>query len=118
MIRVLAGLLLLSLPQEQGSELTIKGGLQCNGMCLPAPKPEDHQQVLFAVDGSPEITARVKKIMDDFYPENGLDAEAAVKLQDQFVEQLKYFVSPTVRRRSRIRTRRALHYCHASQPSR
>src|SRR5262252_7633269 len=93
MIPILLAGLLFSLPQGQDPEVTIKGGLQCNGMCLPTPKPEDHQLVLFAVDGSPEITARVARIIEDFYPDKGLDAEAAIKLQDEFIAHLKYFVS-------------------------
>jgi formylglycine-generating enzyme required for sulfatase activity len=104
--------------QADGAEVTIKGGLQCNGMCVPNPKAEDHLMVLFAVDGSPEIAARVKKIVDEYYPEKGLDAEAAEKLQNQFIAQLKYFVSPDSTAQVPDQNKKGAreHYCHASQP--
>jgi formylglycine-generating enzyme required for sulfatase activity len=81
-------------PQQGTSEVVIKGGMQCNGMCIPDPKPEDHVMVIFAVDGSPVIAAKVKKIMDAYYPDQGLDADAAVKLQEQFNAQLKFYIAP------------------------
>lgn len=103
--------------QTGAGEVTIKGGLQCNGMCVPDPKKDDHVMVLFAVDGSPEIQARVKKIMDEHYPEKGLDAAQAEKLQDQWIANLKFFISPDspaeVPDPNRGKTG---HYCHASQP--
>jgi hypothetical protein len=104
--------------QADGAEVTIKGGLQCNGMCVPNPKPEDHLMVLFAIDGSPEIAARVKKIVEEHYPEKGLDAEAAEKLQNQFVAQLKYFVSPDSTAQVPDPNKKGAreHYCHSSQP--
>ena len=62
-MRILGVLLLCLSPAlaQNGAEVTIKGGLQCNGMCVPDPKKDDHVLVVFAVDGSPEITAKVKK---------------------------------------------------------
>jgi formylglycine-generating enzyme required for sulfatase activity len=107
----------LSLAAADGEEVTIKGGLQCNGMCVPDPKKDDHVMVLFAVDGSPEIAARVKKIVDEHYPEKGLDADAAEKLQDQFIAQLKYFISPDSPAAVPDPNKgKNGHYCHASQP--
>lgn len=104
--------------QAGGGEVTIKGGLQCNGMCVPDPKPDDHVMVVFAVDGSPEIAARVKKIVDEGYPEKGLDAEAAAKLQDQFIAHLKYFISPDSTAPVPDANKKGSnnHYCHSSQP--
>ncbi len=32
--------------------------------------------------------------MDDCYPDKGLDADAALKLQDQFNAQLKFYIAP------------------------
>jgi formylglycine-generating enzyme required for sulfatase activity len=105
-----------SAPQGQ-AEVTIRGGLQCNGMCVPDPKKDDHILCLFAVDGSPEIVQRVKKIVDELYPEKGLDAEAAQKLQDRFAAELKYYVAPdspgAVPDPNRGKTG---HYCHAAIP--
>jgi hypothetical protein len=107
----------LSPSAEEQAEVTIKGGLQCNGMCVPDPTKDDHVMVLFAVDGSPEIAARVKKIMDEGYPETGLDADAAEKLQDQWIAHLKFFISPdsTAEVPDPNKGQKA-HYCHASQP--
>src|SRR6185295_16569254 len=103
--------------QGSGDEVTIRGGLQCNGMCLPDPKKEDHTLVVFAVDGSPEIAARVKKIMDDHFSEKGLDVDAAEKLQDQWIAHLKYFISPdsTAEVPDPNKGKNG-HYCHASRP--
>lgn len=74
--------------------VTIKGGMQSNSMCIPNPKPEDKIWVVFAVDGSPEIAARVKKVLDDCYPDKGLDADAAIKLHNAYESELKFFVAP------------------------
>jgi len=102
---------------QEGREATIKGGLQCNGMCVPDPRKEDHVMVVFAVDGSPEIAARVRRIMDEHYPEKGLDAEAAEKLQDQWIAHLKFFISPASTAEVPDPNRgRSGHYCHASRP--
>ena len=45
---------------------------------------------LFAIDGTAEIRAEVDRIVNDFFPEKGLDAEAAVKLLKKFDTRLKY----------------------------
>jgi len=102
---------------QEGAEVTLKGGLQCNGMCVPDPKREDHVLVLFAVDGSADIAARVQKILDAHFPEKGLDAEAAVKLQDEWIAQLKYFISPdSTADVPDAKKGKNGHYCHASRP--
>lgn len=114
-----AGVLLGGAPpsQSDAAEVTLRGGLQCNGMCVPAPKKEDHVLVLFAVDGSPEIASRVKKIVGDLYPERGLDAEAAVKLQDRLSSELKYYIAPDSPAAVPDQNRgKKEHYCYASIP--
>jgi hypothetical protein len=63
-------------------------------MCVVRDKPQDHVIVMVAVDGSPEIAALVKKILDDGFPDKGLDGDAAAKLNDQFDRQMKYFIAP------------------------
>jgi hypothetical protein len=100
------------------AEVTIKGALQCNGMCMPDPKPGDHVWVIVAIDGSPEIAAKVKKIMDDFYPDKGLDAEAAEKLNEQFDSQLKFFIAPesTAKPPPGSENPGPKHYCHCAHP--
>ncbi len=77
--------------QAADKEVVLKGALVCDGMNSPTAQ---HVRVLLAVDGSPAIAAVVKKIMDDFYPDKGLDAPAALKLQTQFDTRLKFYLAP------------------------
>jgi formylglycine-generating enzyme required for sulfatase activity len=77
----------------EGREVVIRGGMESNSMCVPDSKA-DKIWVVFAVDGSPEIAARVKKVFDECYPDKGLDADAAVKLQNAYDAELKFFVAP------------------------
>lgn len=109
-------LLLVCGAQEVG-EIVIRGGLQCNGMCVPDPKKDEHGLVLFAVDGSPEIAAKARKIVEEHFPEKGLDAAAAEKLQAEFVAQLKFHVSPDSPAEVPDPNKgKNGHYCHASRP--
>ena len=119
-MRILGAVLLLCAPTaaaQDGGEVTIRGGLQCDGMCLPDPKKDDHVLVVFAVDGSPEIAARAKKIVDEHFPEKGLDAAAAEKLQAEFVAQLKFYISPDSTAEVPDPNKgKSGHYCHSSRP--
>jgi formylglycine-generating enzyme required for sulfatase activity len=81
-------------PPATGGEVTLKGSLVCNGACIPNPKEDDHVLVLFAIDGTAEVRAEVDKIMKEFYPDKGLDADAAQKLMDQFGTRLKFHLDP------------------------
>ena len=47
------------------------------------PKDGDHTPVIYAVEGTPAIAERVRKIMES-YPDRGLDVEDALRIQDQF----------------------------------
>lgn len=110
-------LLLCGAPGQEGAEVTIQGGLQCNGMCLPDPKKEEHVLVVFAVNGSPEIAERVRKIVDVHFPEKGLDAESAIRLQDEWIAHLKFFISPDSTAEVPDPNKgKTGHYCHASRP--
>jgi formylglycine-generating enzyme required for sulfatase activity len=99
-LRRLAGFLILvatAVPARAGdrpAEVTLKGSLICNGACVPEPKAEDHILVVFAIDGTPAIRREVDRIVKEFYPEKGLDAEAAQKMIDQFSTRLKFYVAP------------------------
>src|SRR5215475_3291352 len=75
-------------------DVTLKGSMVCNGGCVPNPKTEDHVMVLFAIDGTAEIRTEVGRIMKDFYPDRGLDAEAAQQVMDQFSARLKFYIAP------------------------
>src|SRR5437016_3925998 len=86
--------------QSPADRVTLKGSLVCNGACIVDPKQKDHGMVLFAIDGTREVRAEVDNIMKEFYPERGLDGEAAQKLMDQFSARLKYHLasdSPALR---------------------
>src|SRR5436190_19317472 len=80
--------------QARAAEVTLKGSMVCNGACVADPKDDDHMLAIFAIDGTQEVREEVDKILKDFYPDDGLDAEAAQKLMDQFSDRLKYYISP------------------------
>jgi len=73
--------------QATPTEVTIKANILSN-----VHTGEKEKSVfLIAYDGTPEIRAEFKRIMAD-YPKEGLDADAARKVQDQFMTRLKYSV--------------------------
>jgi formylglycine-generating enzyme required for sulfatase activity len=91
--------------------VTIKGSMVCNGACIPDPKVEDHVMVVFAADGTDEIRAEVDKLMKEFYPDKGLDADAAQKLMDQFTARLKYHITPDSPALKDVKNTGKDHYC-------
>jgi len=94
-----------------GVEVTLKGSLVCNGACIADPKPDDHLLVLYAIDGTPEVRAEVEKIMAKFYPDKGLDADAAQELMDQFTARLKYYIPRDSPALKDDKNRPPNHYC-------
>lgn len=102
-----------------GAEVTLKGSLICNGACIPDPKEGDHVPALFAIDGTPEIRSEVDKIMKEFYPERGLDGDAAQKLMDQFGARLKFLIDPDSPALKASKNGGKNHYCQpaAAMPS-
>jgi hypothetical protein len=83
---------------ESPTELTIKGNVLCNRATDTKdwfwdPKDGDHTPVIYALDGTPEIAGKVRKIMEG-YPDRGLDVDSALEIQEQFTRHLKYFISP------------------------
>jgi formylglycine-generating enzyme required for sulfatase activity len=100
-----------------GAEVTLKGSVVCNGACVPNPKEDDHVMVLFAIDGTDDVRAEVDRIMKDFYPEKGLDAEAAQKLMDQFSARLKFYVAPDSPALKGDRNKGKNHYCQGATAS-
>src|SRR5258706_12687072 len=85
---------LLRADSSWAAEETLQGSMVCNGACISDPKDEDHVMVIFAIDGTREVREEVDRIVKDFYPDDGLDADAAQKLMDQFSARLKYYISP------------------------
>jgi formylglycine-generating enzyme required for sulfatase activity len=78
----------------RNAEVTLKGSMVCNGACLPDPKEGDHGMVLFAIDGTDAIRNEVEAVLKEYYPEKGLDADAAQELMDQFSKRLKFYIAP------------------------
>jgi formylglycine-generating enzyme required for sulfatase activity len=79
--------------------VTIKGNVVCNRTTIPAywdqsSQDADHYPVMYAFEGTPEITAQLNEIMDKYYPEKGLDCDAAQKFLDEFTARLRYNVAP------------------------
>jgi len=83
-----------AVPAPAGAEVTIEGSMVCNGACIPDPKADDHVMVIYAIGGTPAIGAELDRLMAEFYPDEGLDGDAAQKLLDEFTARLKYYVSP------------------------
>jgi hypothetical protein len=99
------------------SEVTIQGSLLCNGACLADPKPNDHVMVLYAIEGTPEIRKALAKLMDDFYPDPGLDVDSAARLMDEFTARLKYYVSPESAGLPKAQSTPESHYCQPANAS-
>lgn len=93
------------------AEVTLQGSLVCNGACVPEAKMADHGMVLFAIEGTAEVHADMEKIMKEFYPDKGLDAEAALKLMDQFSGRLKFHIAPHSPALKDAKNTGANHYC-------
>ena len=75
--------------QTVAVEVTIKGMVLNN-----VHTGEKEKSVfVYALDGTPEIRAEVDRIMAEYYPDKGLDGDAARNLQDQFTAKLKYFIA-------------------------
>ncbi|MHC5034429.1 MAG: formylglycine-generating enzyme family protein [Planctomycetota bacterium] len=80
-------------------EVTVKGNVVCHRATMPTPwdgttQDRDHLPVVFAFEGTPEITAAVADLMDKCWPPQGLDVEAAQKLNDEWGRRLAYRVAP------------------------
>jgi hypothetical protein len=76
---------------QPGTPVTLKGCYLCQSMTHPWQGP--HTPVLIAFEGTPNIRAEVDQILRDYFPDRGLDCEAALKLQDQIAARLKYFIA-------------------------
>ncbi|HLW63889.1 MAG TPA: SUMF1/EgtB/PvdO family nonheme iron enzyme [Gemmataceae bacterium] len=102
---------LLGLPTASGAEVTLQGSLVCNGACMPEPKGADHVLALFAIDGTAEVRAEVERIVTVHFPEQGLDADGAQKLMDEFSARLKYYIAPDSPALKDAKNTGAGHYC-------
>jgi formylglycine-generating enzyme required for sulfatase activity len=93
------------------AEVTLRGSLVCNGACVADPKKTDHVLVLFAIEGTAEVVAERDRIVKNYFPARGLDAEAAQKLLDQFSARLKYYIAPDSPAFPGDKNTGAGHYC-------
>jgi hypothetical protein len=103
--------LLVGGSQARDVEVTLQGSVVCNGACIPDPKKEDHGLVVFAIDGTAEVRATLERTLKDFYPDQGLDAEAAQKLMDQLSTHLKYHIVPDSPALKGAKNKGDNHYC-------
>jgi hypothetical protein len=83
----------------QARAVTIKGNVVCHRATMLTPwdgvsQDSDHFPVVFAFEGTPEIAATLADLMDKCWPPQGLDVEAAQKLQDEWSSRLAYYVAP------------------------
>jgi hypothetical protein len=80
------------------TDVTIKGNVLCNRATEAKDwfwdtKDGDHTPVIYALEGTPAIAESLGRIMDA-YPERGLNVEDALRIQERFDNQLKYFLAP------------------------
>jgi len=84
-----------SQPAFVGPEVTIKGVMMWDLSCVPKPaSADDKTLVVFAVDGTPEISATVEDILKACWPGDSLDVDQAQQLNDAFEKRLKYYLVP------------------------
>jgi formylglycine-generating enzyme required for sulfatase activity len=71
-----------------GDQVTVKG-MVLNNVHTGV---KDVSVFVYALDGPPQVKAEFDRIMSEFYPDRGLDGDAARKLLDQFTARMKYFI--------------------------
>ena len=81
------------------AEVTIKGVMMCEACCTKglaqeAAKEAAKRLVLFAVEGTPEVTTALDGIMKEYYSGDSIDADQARKIQEGFEKSLKYYITP------------------------
>ena len=77
-----------------GRRIKIKGPAMCARGLSAHPDDVDHDVVMFAMDGTPEIRAKFERLMDKLYPDNGLNCDQALKFMKNIDESLKYYLVP------------------------
>jgi hypothetical protein len=94
-----AGLVLTGAEVEAAADASSQaaapvGPVTIKGMVLNHVHTGEKKSAVFvyALDGPPPIKTELERIMAVYYPERGLDGDAARALLDQFTARLKYFV--------------------------
>lgn len=86
--------MIIPMAGTNGPQITVVGPAMCARACTPHPDEVDHDVVMFAIDGSPAVKAEFDRVINEFYPEAGLDCDQAIKLQEVFDQRLKYRIVP------------------------
>lgn len=84
-------------PAAVSSEVTLKGPMMTEASTLLNP-PDNAEKtlVLVAVEGTLEVAATIDAIMKENWPDKGsMDADHARKLNNEWIKQLKYYITPT-----------------------
>ena len=53
----------------------------------------DHTPVVYAVEGTPEIEKELAKLVDEYFPANGMNADQAQAFLNAYSGRLKYFLT-------------------------
>ena len=64
-------------------------GLPKEQQCLSG----DHTPVVYAVEGTPEIESTLNDLVEQYFPEEGMNSEQSQLFLDKYTEKLKYFIS-------------------------
>ena len=81
-------------PPVGGTPVTLRGILLWNSATVPDPAHAEHLQVLYAVEGMPEISAALKKMMQDCWPGDAMDCDQALRFNEEIDRHLKYYIAP------------------------
>jgi len=84
------------------AEVTIKGVMMCEICCTrdlarEAAREAEKTLVLFAVEGTPEVSATLDGIMKEYYSGDSIDADQARKIQEGFEKSLKYYTAAAMK---------------------
>lgn len=77
---------------RDGRQITVKGPAMCARSLASNPDTVDHDVVIFALDGTPGVKAEFDGIMNELYPDSGLNCDQAARFQKKVDERLKYYV--------------------------
>jgi len=77
-----------------GTPVTLRGILLWNSSTVPDSAQAEHLQVLYAVEGTPEISAALGKMMQECWPGDAMDCDQALRFNGEIDRHLKYYIAP------------------------
>lgn len=83
-----------------GPEVTLRGVVVCSAQysverVTEDPTADEHNYLaLYAFDGTPEVRAALDGVMEECFPEGGLDVEQARRLQAEMDARIRYMIEP------------------------